>query len=668
MKTLLTRKSLAISMTTMLTLVALLSLGAPVSAQEHRVAPDREVPAASSQGQGPTDPAELAAFLDELFARQMAEYHIAGAAISVVKDGKLLFAKGYGYADVAKGVPVDPEQTIFRIGSVGKTFTWTAVMQLVEQGKLDLNADINTYLDFRIPATYPEPITLKHLMTHTSGFEDRHFGSAVSDPNDLVPAREWLVSHIWARVRPPGYAGYSNYNAILAGYIVARVSGQPYEQYIQDHILNPLGMAHSTARSPIPANLRPHASVGYTYADGVFQPFPDFIGQPAGLPSGAHASSVTDMARFMIAHLQGGRYGDANGTEGRILKETTAQQMHHTLYTPDPRLRGTAYGFFDLSDNGQWTLGHSGYSPPMHSLLLLLPDQNLGVFVTYNSSGSGAVNSPHSGFQKEFFDHYYPAPAVAPVQPSADLAKGADRFVGSYNAYNSYTTLLKIVGLFGGGYTAGISNPGDGTLLLTLEGQKLRFVQVEPLYFRQVDGPFSLVFREDDRGRITYLSTDIMPHYALEKLDWYETFGFNMPLLLGCVLIFLSVILVTAIRLIRDRRLSSDRKPAPRGARAALWIILGISLLNLLLLLAPAWGAMGGLQNELLDLPWIMKIMLGFGVMSAVLTVGALVYTLLAWKNRYWGIALRAYYTLATVAAVAFVWFTYNWNMLGWRF
>ena len=357
-------------------------------AQENKAAPGRNVPTAPSQPQGPTDPAELEAFLDELFGKEMEENHIAGAAVSVVKDGKLFFAKGYGYADLENGIPVDPEQTIFRIGSVGKLFTWTAVMQLVEQGKLDLDADINTYLDFRIPDTYPQPITLKHLMTHTSGFEDRLLESVVSDANDLVPAREWLVSHMPARVRPPGdVAAYSNYNAMLAGYIVARVSGQPYDQYIQEHILNPLGMVHSTAQSPIPPDLRAHASVGYTYVDGAFQAFPDYIGQPAALPSGVHQASVTDMARFMIAHLQDGRYSDANIAEARILKETTAQQMHSTLYTPDPRLLGTAYGFFDFSDNGQRTLGHSGYAPPMHSLLLLLPDQNLGVFVVYNSDG-----------------------------------------------------------------------------------------------------------------------------------------------------------------------------------------------------------------------------------------------------------------------------------------
>ncbi|HSG15087.1 MAG TPA: serine hydrolase domain-containing protein, partial [Anaerolineae bacterium] len=394
------------------------------------------------EGQGPTDPAELEAFLDALMAKDMEAYHIAGAAVSVVKDGEMIFAKGYGYADVEKGTPVDAEETIFRIGSIGKTFTWTAVMQLVEQGKLDLDADINTYLDFRIPDTFPQPITLKHLMTHTAGFEDRHFGSGVSDPQDVMPAREWLVSQMPARVRPPGDAGYTNYHAMLAGYIVARVSGQSYEQYIQDHILDPLGMVHSTVQSPMPPELRPYRSEGYMYSEGAFEALPDYTAHPAALPSGAHQASVTDMARFMIAHLQGGRYSDANIAEGRILKEATAKQMQTTLYTADPRLLGTAYGFFDFSDNGQRALGHSGYGPPMHGILLLLPDQNLGVYVVYNSRESGGLTNQHVGFQRAFFDHYFPAPAVEPIQPPAGFAQRADRFVGSYRYASSGATTL----------------------------------------------------------------------------------------------------------------------------------------------------------------------------------------------------------------------------------
>jgi hypothetical protein len=488
--------------------------------------------------------------------------------------------------------------------------------------------------------------------------------SLVSDADDQVSTREWLISNMPARARPPGdIASYSNYNAMLAGYIVARVSGQPYDQYIQEHILNPLGMVHSTAQSPMPPDLRAHASVGYTYEDGDFQAYPNYTAQPAVLPSGAHQASVTDMARFMIAHLQDGRYSDANIAEARILNESTMQQMHSTVYTPDPRLLGTAYGFFDFSDDGQRTIGHSGYIPPMYSLLLLLPDQNLGVFVAYNSEGGGDLTNQHLGFQRAFFDHYYPTPAVESMRPPANFAERAGRFEGSYRmTQGSHTTLEKVAGLFG---AVEISDSGDGTLLFRNPWAEWRFVEVEPLYFRQVDGPFGIVFREDDQGRITHMFTDYTPMFAFEKLNWYETPRFNIALALGCVLMFLSMIPVILIRFIRDRRLSSDRKSASRGARVAHRIIVGISVLNLLFVIGTVvWGP----TNPLFGVSIIYTIVLGVGVLAAVLTVGALVYSVLAWKSSYWGIAARAHYTLVTVAAVAFVWFLNYWNLLGWRF
>src|SRR5215204_6570093 len=190
----------AISMTIMLALVIVLSTSGSAMGQEDRGSQGKNV--ATAQQQGPTDRAEMEAFLDETLRREMEKHHIAGAAVSVVKDGKLFLAKGYGEADLERDIPIDPEQTIFHVGSVGKLFTWTAVMQLVEQGKLDLDEDINTYLDFRIPDTYPQPITLKHLMSHTAGFEDLYYERLASDPNDLLPPREWLISHMPARVRP----------------------------------------------------------------------------------------------------------------------------------------------------------------------------------------------------------------------------------------------------------------------------------------------------------------------------------------------------------------------------------------------------------------------------------------------------------------------------------
>ena len=610
--------------------------------------------------------------MDKLLGREMQKHHIAGASVSVVKDGKLFFAKGYGHADLKNGIPVDPERTTFRVGSITKLFTWTAVMQLAEQGKLDLDADINTYLDFRIPDTYPQPITLKDLLTHTAGFEDRYYERLAKDPNDLVPPREWLVSHMPARVRPPGeVAAYSSYGTALAGYIVARVSGEPYDRYVQEHILNPLGMAYTAARSPTPPDIRAHASEGYTYEDGAFKAFPDYtdMGQPAMAPAGGMQSSATDMARFMIAQLRDGRHGDATTAGARILKESSLRRMHGTLYAPDPRLLGTTYGFFDFSDNGQRTIGHSGESDPIDSLLLLLPDKNLGVFVVYNSGGGKDLTLQHLGFQRAFFDHYYSAPAVEPIRPPAGFAERAGRFDGTYRITGgtpgtSYTTLEK-VGVLLGMSTVKIGDPGDGTLLLTTPWRDWRFVETKPLYFRQVDGPFHILFRKDEQGRITRMFTDYTPMLAFEKLNWYETRGFNMALALGCVLMFVSMIAVAAIRFIRNRRQSANRKPASRGARVAYGIIVGISVLNLLFVIGTVlWGN----PVPLFGVSTIYRIVLGVGVLSAVLTVGALFSGVLAWRNSYWGTAARLHYTLVMVAAVAFVWFLNYWNLLGWRF
>lgn len=630
--------------------------------------------------QGPTDdPAELEAFLDELMAKDMEEHHIAGAAVAVVKDGELFFAKGYGYADVENGTPVDPEKTLFRLASNSKPFTWTAVMQLVEQGKLDLDADINTYLDFEIPDTYPEPVTLGHLMAHTAGFECLYAEILAQDADDLVPAGEWLASHIPAQVRPPGdYAGYTTNNADLAGYIVARVAGVPFDQYIQENILDPLGMAYSSAQTPLPPELNPYLSVSYTYKDGAFQIYhPDYLAQPAAVPGAGMAASATDMARFMIAHLQDGLYSDEKIAETRILEEATAQQMHSTLFTPDPRLLGNAHGLIDISDNGQWTIGHYGGAAfsEMNNGMLLLPDQDLGVFFAYNSTGSaGPLTTQHMGLMRAFFDHYYPPPEAAPIEPPADFAERAGRFTGSYrNTQSSYTTIEKVLVPFV--RTATISDPGDGTLLFSLMGHDIPLVEVEPLHFRTADGQFGFVFREDDQGRITHAVTGFAPQWTLEKLSWYETLGFHMPLALGCALVFLSVLIVALIGFIRDRRRGGDREPALRGARVAWWIAVGISVLNLLFLGASIGTVFFGNPVPFYGVSLFWRLVLLMALLAAVLTIGALVYTVLAWtglgdpqRRPYWGIAGRVYYTLVTVAAVAFVWFLNSWNLLGWRF
>ncbi|RIK25271.1 MAG: serine hydrolase [Chloroflexi bacterium] len=645
---------------TLLTLLPL-AIAAPVTARGQGATSEKI--SVLNQPSGPTDAGELETFLDGLFAQDMQKNHIVGAAIAIVKDGRLFFAKGYGYADLENKSSVDPERTLFKIGSVTKLFTWTAVMQLVEQGKLDLDADVNAYLDFRIPDTYPQPITLKHLMAHTAGFEDLHVGMVTLETEKLAPSHEWLARHIPARVRPPGQvAGYSNYGAALAGYIVARVSGQSYSQYVQEHILDPLGMKNATAHWPLPSALRAHESVGYMYNADAYQTFPQLSSHPDLYPAGVMRASVTDMARFMLMHLQDGLYGDA-ATEIRILHAATARQMHGTLYAPHPRMLGNAYGFFEFDDNGQRVIGHSGSGEPMESILLLLPDQNLGVFVAYNSLGAGELNRQHFGFQRAFFDHYYPAPGIEPLEPPSDFAARAERFTGAYKwTMSSYTTLEKYLALTGP--TIYVTNPGDGALLLESPFGNWRIVEQEPLYFRQVDGPFHMTFREDEQGRIAYLFTDLTPMMAFDKVQWYETPGFNLPLLITSLLLFLSMLVVALIRFIQRLRQGAAQPAWAWPIRTAFQVVVLISALNLLFIVGNMmWG-----EQIVFGIPFAYKVTLGLGVLSAALTLVALGFVVLAWKDRYWSAVFRIYYTLVICAAVAFVWFLNQWNLLGWRY
>ncbi|MGH9816578.1 MAG: serine hydrolase domain-containing protein, partial [Candidatus Acidiferrales bacterium] len=409
---------------TCLLLASLIALVLPLLAQQpaaQKPAPPSATPAAQKGAPasiqpsgGPANAAELEAFLDGIMSAHMQAQEIPTAVVAVVKDGKLFFSKGYGYADREKRTPVDPERTLFRPGSVSKLFTWTAAMQLHERGQLDLDADVNTYLkDFRIPATFPEPITMKHLLTHTPGFEDGALGYLfVRNAEKIVPLSQSLAAHIPQRVRPPGtYSSYSNYGTALAGLIVANISGMSFEDYIDKNILAPLGMTHSTFREPLPEALAADMATGYKHQSGIYkkQDF-EFIANFG--PAGGLSASANDMARFMLAHLQLGRLGDA-----RILEEATARQMHSQLYTLDPRLSGMAYGFYETRVNGVRMIGHGGDTLWFHTNLALLPEHNLGIYVSYVTHGSRA----RSELLKAFMDRYFPQQAAALPAPPDDF-------------------------------------------------------------------------------------------------------------------------------------------------------------------------------------------------------------------------------------------------------
>jgi CubicO group peptidase (beta-lactamase class C family) len=609
-----------------------------------------------SDDAGLRSPEELEAFVDGFVGGELEAYHVAGLTVAVVKDGQLFFAKGYGRADVERRVSVDADKTLFRPGSVSKLFTWTAVMQLVEQGKLDLDADVNTYLtQFKIPATYAAPITLRHVLTHTVGLEDGGIGYLmVRSPDQIVPLAQSLARHMPARVRPVGTSceglssSYSNWAASLAGLIVANVSGMSFEDYVEANILSPLGMDSSTFKEPLPEALEKRMSVGYTFKAGAFKPHGyEFIANFG--PAGALAATATDMARFMIAHLHEGAAGDA-----RILKAETTRAMHARVFSPHPAVSGSGLGFYEDYVNGRRIIGHGGDTNYFHSELGLLEEEGVGYFVSVNTGGKAALVPRH--FVRAFMNHYFPA-RLPVITPPDDFASRAGRYTGHYRAIrHSYTRFEKVFALLGGATVAATSKK---TLVIPdIFGESAQYAEVAPAVFREVDGDKMVAFVEDDAGQVQGMVGQFA-FIPFVKLRWYEAPPFQFTLLGLCVLFFVMA-LVSALR---------HWKRDKAGPRAARWARRNLGLLGALNL-AFAGGFVlifaADMDDLVFALPKGLYAVLTLPLIGLALTVLAAVLAVRVWRESFWTRRSRLLHT-AGVAAIAFVWFLNYWNLLGYR-
>lgn len=605
---------------------------------------------ALSAPNGITTSAEMETFFDGLITNQMKANHIPGAVVIIVKDGQVFFAKGYGYANVAEQTPVDPKRTLFRIGSTSKLFVWTTVMQLVEQGKLDLDADVNNYLDFRIPATFPEPITMKNLMTHMSGFEESNIGLFVYKPEQLTSLGDYLKKHLPSRVFPAGaIAAYSNYGSALAGYIVERISGIPFYEYADRNIFRPLGMNYSTYRQPLPPSLAPNMAEGYNYIDGEYEQG-KFELIP-GYPTGSISTTADDMAKFMIAQLQNGRYGNA-----RILSDATARRMHSLLESYDPRFQaGVAYGFISQHVNGQLNLWHNGDTTFFHSGLHLLPDQNLGFFISNNGIDGGPLEA--TVFQA-FMDHYFPAQSQQPIPPT-DLASRAALYTGEYyNSRSDFTGIEKIVNLL---EPIKARQDKEGYVLI---GPK-KYVEVSPGILQNMTNPGSQAALKVDKNGQAYLIANAPS--ALIKASWYQSQTFHLSVLSISLLLLLItwvgwlISFVRALLKPRPRQLLLARLARVNGA---VFVVLLLAFIASLVILISDVEPVSEIPLFMLEAPTFLPVVFSIPPILTVVGIALLAFTLLAWVKGFWSLRGRLHYTLFTLAAWAMLWELTYWNFL----
>jgi CubicO group peptidase (beta-lactamase class C family) len=517
--------------------LAAIAAGTAVAQQAVKLGPEttlEKAPAAvAAPGATPVTPVvagghelnktDVDAWLDGYIPYALARGDIAGAVVVVVKDGQVLTQRGYGFSDVEKRTPVSPETTLFRPGSVSKLFTWTAVMQLVEQGKIDLDKDVNTYLDFKIPDRNGKPITMRNIMTHTAGFEETVRHLIHDNPDKLVPLDKFVKVSLPNRIFDAGSTpAYSNYATALAGYIVQRQSGVSFDDYVDQHIFKPIGMQHSSFRQPLPKNLQPFMSQGYR---GASSPKAEKFEIVDPAPAGSLSASGADMGKFMIAHLNNG---------AGLLKPETAKLMHEYRLDVIPGLNRMALGFYEQGINGHRGLAHGGDTSLFHSDLTLFIDDNVGLFVSVNSAGGeGAPRALRERLFDEFGNRYFPGQPVTSKVDAETAKKHVQQMAGSYfNSRGIRSKFLHILDLIG---PIAIGPDEDGKLsapMVTNTGNKpRRWAEVSPYVWKDLDSGEKLAAKVEN-GKVTRWSFDtVSPFMVFDRAPWYKDPAWLAPAL-----------------------------------------------------------------------------------------------------------------------------------------
>ena len=619
---------------------------------------ETQTPVAPSTAGAVLTRADAEAWLDGFMPYALQRGDVAGAVVVVVKDGQVLLQKGYGYSDVAKRAPVDPERTLFRPGSVSKLLTWTAVMQLVEQGRLDLDRDVNAYLDFKIPDGPGGPVTLRHILTHTAGFEEQAKSIMGTDPKGVEPLGAFLKRWTPERIYPAGSTpAYSNYATALAGYIVERASGMSFDDYVDRNVLGRLGMTHSSFRQPLPARLKPLMSKGYALASEPAKPY-EMVG-PA--PAGSLAATGADMARFMIAHLNDGAYGSA-----QILKPETARLMHGTPLTVVPPLNRMLLGFYETNVNGRRVIAHGGDTQWFHSYLHLYLDDGVGLFVSVNSAGrDGAASAIRSALFEQFSDRYLPGPAPDGQVDAKTAAAHAAMIAGLYdNSRRSASNLLASTNLIG--QVEVVAN-ADGTIatpgLQNLAGQPRKWREIAPFVWREIGGEQRLAAVVDN-GRVVRFSFDeVSPFMVFEPTPWWQSSAWLLPLFLaGLGALALTALQWPVAALVR-RRYAAKLALGPQELRAYR-LMRGAALAVVATVLG--WAAtMGAALSDFTLLgPGLDPVFWLLQFLALVVFVGAAVIALWhawvvwrakrTWFSRLWSILLALATLVVLWVGVAF--------------
>lgn len=583
------------------------------------------------------DAADLQAVADKVMESVLRDRGLPGGVLAIVKDGRVVVLKGYGLADRDRRVPMDARTTRLPAASISKVVTATAVMQLVQQGRIDLDRPVNDYLKgFAIASPYDEPVRVRHLLTHTAGFDEYFVGLMVA-PGQRPQLGRALATHEPALITRPGTSMlYSNHSIALAGHIVETVAGEPFAAHVARALFEPLGMRSSSFE--LTPDRAPNLATGYTGEPAVTPWHPPVIHL---IPAAGLTTTAADMAQFLLAHLEG---GPAEGPQ--ILTPQTRQTMHARQFTPDPRVAGVAYGLFEQFHSGVRALMHDGDWTGYSHRMVLLPEQRLGIFVSFNAWRVEA----RAEVMHRIVQAVLQRDRAAPPAPAAGNVSARD-FAGTYwwNRY-PHRGLLKWMG---SKMEVTVSAVDDRTL----DVNGMRFAAVAPDFFRRVDGDGAIVRAPD--GRVVLEIPVQMGPLVMERIPWYGTGrvqqGLRLPLIAVCATCLVWPI-AAIVRRVR-------RRPRPESRRAAAIARLLATIAALSVVVSPLWFAQVT-RLLMFGTPAQARLLLLVPPITAVLAAALCVCAVLAWRRKFWTLGGRLHYSVLAASVVIYALVLGYWNLL----
>jgi len=594
------------------------------------------------------DATNLASVIDPLMAEWIDKQKGAGAVIAVTTRDHLIFAKGYGFADTAAQRPFTADATLVRPGSISKLVTAIAVMQLVDQGTLDLDRNANDYLDFVIPV--PEggvPVTLRRLLRHRAGFEE-HAKNLFS--RNLMPQSlgRWLKRSLPPRLFPRGdITAYSNYGFGLAGYIVERASGEPFADYVARHIFEPLGMTRTTFLQPIPDVLAPMAAKGYRLSDrplGFFETISD-------TPAGALSATAIDMARFVRALLNGGTLEGA-----RILSRERFDEM----MSPPGDATGAGYlglAFFGLKRHGYETLGHGGGTMAFLSDLEVFRGPALGVFVSFDGMGA-AKDAPE--IVNAIADRFLPKLGEAEIEEATSCADTSKLEGVWHPTRRAESTFLKFSDLISQ-LSIAVDQQGHASVTSAAWpfGERFSLKCVGPNLY---EGPRNLrfAFEETNSGKL------IAPAMQFQQVVWHENARFVGPVLVTSTLLLILTVLAwpaTALwRRWRKKTFSENAAEKRMRVMMRLLAVIDVAAITAALIFFFLARDFTLLADSLDPFIVLIYILAWLGVLSAIPAVWIVVSFWRKSAGSWWA---RAHHTLIAASMVVMAWFFVTFHIAG---